>query len=145
MFWVEQFTFLLMSILKFVESDWTVLPSLTNGQTLHFEHFFIPGTSRLGLQLGIGGTFDLISFSLIFWGLLYATRGGAGNTSFNLGSCVIVLQCFLMIEGIDGSLGSKCITNTGLVEAFSLLTFSRASLLGILLALSIAESMIFGL
>ena len=39
---------------------------------------------------------------------------------------------------IDGNLGSKLITNTGLLESLDLTTFLRASCLGILLAFSIA-------
>ena len=58
------------------------------------------------LELFKGGTFDLTILSLMFGGLLYATRGGSGNTSFSLGSLVIVLQCLFKIAGIDGSLGS---------------------------------------
>ena len=49
------------------------------------------------------------------------------------------------MEGIDGSLGSKFITNTGHEVDFCLITLFRASLLGTPMAFSIAELIIAGL
>ena len=51
----------------------------------------------------------------------------------------MVLQCLFTILEMDGSLGSKEITKTGLWESFVFTTFFKASLLGICLALSMAE------
>ena len=83
--------------------------------------------------------------SLTFLGLLYATSGGKGNVSARCGSFTIVLQCFFIIPDIEGSLGSKVITNTGLTLFLLLVTFLRASALGIFLALSRGAFINFGL
>ena len=119
-----------MSILKLLCVASIFLPSLIKGQAAHLKHFFIVFKSLLGLEVG-GGIFALISFCLIFGGLLYATRGGKGNISHNLGSCIIVLQCFLTMSVIEGNLGSKFITKTGRFEFEFFTTFFRASSLGI--------------
>ena len=54
-------------------------------------------------------------------------------------SAVIVLQCLFTIPAMEGNLGSKVITNTGLFGVLDFITFSRAFILGMFLALSIAE------
>ena len=69
-FLLEQSTLEFISILKLVYVDFTVFPSLTNEQTLHLLHFFMPGTFLFLNLLAGGGTFDLISLSLMFGGLL---------------------------------------------------------------------------
>ena len=66
-----------------------------------------------------GGERDLAS------GLLYATKGGRGNTSVRYGSAVMVLQCFLMMLGIEGSLGSNSMANTGLLVVLLFMAFSN--------------------
>ena len=69
-------------------------------------HFFMPGRIRLGLEV-FSGILDLISLSFRFDGLLYAVKGGRGNISARWGSTVtMVLQCFLRIFVMHGSLGS---------------------------------------
>ena len=94
----------------------------------------MPFIVLLGLG-GLGsGIFALISLSFRFSGLLYTTKGAWGNTCARYGSCLIVLQCLLTILDMEGSLGSKDITNTGLFEFCTLITFFRASDLGIYLA-----------
>ena len=103
-------------------------------------HLFIPCFLLLGLVVGAGGTFALINFDLRLGATLYATRGGAGKTSWSFGSLeTIDLQCLLAMEVMEGSLGSYWTTNTGLA-CFSFSTFFRASCLGIVLAFSIALS-----
>ena len=97
---------LLPLILKFVAVALAKGLSRTYGQIAQLWHFFMPGIFLLGLELFKGGTLYLMSLSLIFCGLLYATRGGSGNVSFSLGSWVIVRQCLLIIPGLDGNLGS---------------------------------------
>ena len=83
-----------MSTVKFVAVALTDLPRLTKGQMGHLLQGTIPGVSLLGLRGALGGTLFLISLSLIFAGLLYATRGGSGNVSAKWGSAFMVLQCF---------------------------------------------------
>ena len=70
-----------MSTVKFVAVAFTALPLLTKGQMGHLLHGAIPGVSLFGLRGALGGTFVLMSLSLTFAGLLYATRGGRGNVS----------------------------------------------------------------
>ena len=90
------------------------LPSTTKGQIGQFIHFFIPLIVRFGLEIFFG-TLDLINLSLMDFGLLYATNGGAGKVSFRLGLLVtIVRQCFLRILEIEGNRGSKVMTKIGL-------------------------------
>ena len=133
-----------MSILKLLCVASIFLPSLIKGQAAHLKHFFIVFKSLLGLEVG-GGIFALISFCLIFGGLLYATRGGKGNISHNLGSCIIVLQCFLTMPVMEGNLGSKFITKTGRFEFEFLQLFSELLPLVFFLAFSMAASMLLGL
>ena len=68
-----------MLILKFVAVALAKGLSRTNGQIAQLWHFFMPGMFLLGLELSKGGTLDLITLSLMFCGLLYATRGGSGK------------------------------------------------------------------
>ena len=63
-----------MSILKLLCVASIFLPSLIKGQAAHLKHFLIVFKSLLGLEVG-GGIFALISFCLIFGGLLYAPGG----------------------------------------------------------------------
>ena len=80
MFLVWQSTLILMSILKFVWVDLNICPVVTNGHIGQLLHFFIPGMFLFGLVGGESGTLALMSLSLISGGLLYATKGGKGNT-----------------------------------------------------------------
>ena len=57
----------------------------------------------------------------------------------------LVLQCFCTMLLIEGNLGSKVTTKTGLLFCFSISTFLIASILGIDLAFAIAASISFGL
>ena len=66
-------------------------------------HLCMPGISLFGLELA-GGTFALISLSLIVWGLVYAIKGGWGKTLARYGSATMVLQCLLVIWVTLGSL-----------------------------------------
>ena len=96
-----------MSILVLFDVALTLLQGRTKGQIGHLLHFLMPGIFLVGLLFVKGGTFALISLSLMLGGRLYATKGGRGNTSFRWGSVfTMVLQCFLTIPVIDGSLGS---------------------------------------
>ena len=53
-------------------------PRLNKGADGKMQAFFIPGRSLLGLEDILGGTLALINLSLMFGGLLYIIRGGAG-------------------------------------------------------------------
>ena len=131
-----------MSTVQLVAVALTVFPSLTKGQIGQLLHFVIPGMILLGLFWGVVGTFERIILSLMFWGLLYATRGGRGKTSFKWGSfSIIVLQCFFIIFGRAGSLGSYKTAKIGLFIFSSglMVTFSRAFFLGISFAFVMAE------
>ena len=97
---------MLITIFALLAVDCTDLPTFTNGQIGHLLHLVMPGIVLFGLEGTGGGTLLLIIVSLIFLGLLYATRGGWGKVSFKYGSLVIVLQCLFIIPDIDGSLGS---------------------------------------
>ena len=141
-FLVWQLTGLLISTVKLVAVALTVFPSLTKGQIGQLLHFDIPGITLLGLFCIAAGIFERIILSLIFWGLLYATSGGRGKTSFRWGSfSTIVLQCFFMMLGRAGSRGSYKTAKIGLLLlSWGLkVTFSRAFFLGISFALFIAE------
>ena len=139
-----QFTGLFMSMENFEAVDFTVFPSMIKGHIGQFLHFVIP-TMFLLVLCSVGGTFARISLSLILGGLLYATRGGRGKASLRWGSfSTMVLQCFFIIEGKPGSLGSYITAKTGLFTVFSVivLTLSSACFLGISFAFLIAELMI---
>ena len=74
-----------MSILVLFDVALTLLQGRTKGQIGHLLHFFMPGIFLVGLLFVSGGTFALISLSLMLGGRLYATKGGRGNTSFTQG------------------------------------------------------------
>ena len=56
---------------------------------------------------------------------------------------VIDLQCLASMLPIEGSLGSNVIAKAGPLDLFALLTFFNAFSLGISLALSMAEVIVF--
>ena len=88
---------MLISTMVLLAVDLTAFFTFTKGQIGHLLHFVIPLSFLLGLTGAGAGTLLLISLSLIFLGLLEATRGGWGKVSAKWGSFVIVLQCLLII------------------------------------------------
>ena len=70
-----------MSIFVLFDVALTLLQGRTKGQIGHLLHGFMPGMFLTGLFGANGGTFALISLSLILGGRLYAIKGGRGNTS----------------------------------------------------------------
>ena len=113
------------------------------GQLLHLD---MPGKNLLGLVATFSGTLALISLSFMFGGRLNATNGGSGNTSLRWGSLLtMVLQCFLIILGMEGSLGSYVTTNTGRLVSLLFSTLFNAICLGVSRAFLIAAVISFSL
>ena len=92
----------------------------------HFLHFLIPRIVQLGLNLLSNGSFALQSKAFRLFGCLKATIGGLGNISNIFLSLVSVLQCFVKMFEILGSLGLNVITKMTLSLGF-LMTFFKAS------------------
>ena len=142
-----QFTDWLIFALKLEAELVTCLPSLTKGQQVQLDnrHFFIPACWRRGLSGLGGGTRARINNSRRddILGFLYATIGGCGNTSFKYGSLTITSQEDFMIFEMEGRAGWKSRAKTTLSVGF-FSTLFKASSLGILLALKIADSITLG-
>ena len=108
-----------------------------------FLHFVMPFDCLNGLVCLGGGSFALIKYSLIFFGLLYANRGALGIRLSNMGT-VLTLHASVyagMCQWV-GVWGPK--RPLQLVSLFFcvLTTFCNAISLGISLAFLIAPSII---
>ena len=76
-----------MSILVLFDVALTLLHGRTKGQIGHLLHFLMPGIFLTGLLLLKGGTFALISLSLILGGVCMQPRGGGGTPPLGGGQC----------------------------------------------------------
>ena len=88
--------------LVFVCVDLNVFEGSTKGQILHLVHMLMPGMCLAGL---VAGSFAWTSVFFKLAGCLKATIGGFGKISFKSSFLVIVVQCFLRIDGMEGSFG----------------------------------------